>query len=282
MLRASTDSTRQPIDLFWWIVLITALVLVLFVVMARHRNKVRLQPPKNPDALNVLFIGNSLTASNDLPGMLLALIESVDAGPAQMGEAVFGGYGFIDHWPNGSAQKAIKAGGWDVVVMQQGPSATEGRASLIEYSERYAKLCRKAGCEPAMYMVWPPRHRFQYFDMVSESHRLAAENMDGLLFPAGDAWQLAWKRDKNLKLYGGDGFHPSKLGTYLAALVMFEQLTGHSPIGVTSNFKTQRNISVNIDPATAKILQEAAAEANAAVKTKRFTPKKRIEAATAH
>ncbi len=272
-MRESKLNSRLRFDPVWLILI--AICLLLFVLMAHHRKKLRVRPPKNPDVLNVLFIGNSLTASNDLPGMLKALIESVGAGPVEVGEVIFGGFGFIDHWPNGSARKAIKAGGWDVAVMQQGPSATEGRPSLIEYTARYAKLCRSVGCEPAVYMVWPPTRRFQYFDQVSESHQMAADNIDGLLFPAGEAWRMAWTRDKSLKLYGGDGFHPTKLGTYLAALVMFEQLTGHSPIGVTSQFKTQRGVSVKIDPAVAKKLQESAAEANEKFARKRFAGAKK-------
>ena len=44
----------------------------------------------------------------------------------------------------------------------------------------------------------------------------------GLLLPAGDAWRAAWAADARLPLYGPDGFHPSPMGTYLAALVIYE------------------------------------------------------------
>jgi hypothetical protein len=46
-----------------------------------------------------------------------------------------------------------------------------------------------------------------------------------VLLPAGEAWRAAWRRDPELKLYGKDGFHPSILGSYLAALVVFDRLT---------------------------------------------------------
>jgi hypothetical protein len=51
--------------------------------------------------------------------------------------------------------------------------------------------------------------------------------VDGRCFPAGEAWRAAWAEDPALPLYGPDGFHPSPLGTYLAALVVYEGITGH-------------------------------------------------------
>ena len=48
--------------------------------------------------------------------------------------------------------------------------------------------------------------------------------MKAALIPAGDAWRAAWGADSGLQLYGPDGFHPSPIGTYLAALVAYEQI----------------------------------------------------------
>jgi hypothetical protein len=47
--------------------------------------------------------------------------------------------------------------------------------------------------------------------------------------PVGDAWREAWAADSKLALYGPDGFHPSLMGTYLAALVIYRQLTEVAP-----------------------------------------------------
>ena len=44
--------------------------------------------------------------------------------------------------------------------------------------------------------------------------------------PAGEAWQAAMAADPALTLYSGDGYHPGPLGTYLAALVVYETGTG--------------------------------------------------------
>ena len=56
------------------------------------------------------------------------------------------------------------------------------------------------------------------------SYRSAAEAAGAQLYPAGEAWHAAWDCNPRLPLYGPDGFHPSALGTYVAALVVYGRL----------------------------------------------------------
>ncbi len=158
--------------------------------------------------------------------MLRAMLVDAGVDVGRIESVAEPNYGLQDNWVMGSARDRIAAGGWDVVVMQQGPSATEGRPSLLDYSKRFADEIRAAGGRPALYMVWPSLSRFFDFDGVSDSYRTAAQQADALVYPAGEAWRAAWAKDADLELYGVDGFHPSQLGTYAAALVMFEQLSG--------------------------------------------------------
>jgi hypothetical protein len=51
-----------------------------------------------------------------------------------------------------------------------------------------------------------------------------------VLLPAGRAWTLAWQHTPTLPFYGADGFHPSPLGSLLAALVVYRGIVGH-PLG---------------------------------------------------
>jgi hypothetical protein len=148
------------------------------------------------------------------------------------------------------------------VVLQQGPSATEGRPSLLAYTALFAQLADSIGARTALYMVWPASARPFDFDGVSESYATAARNVNGLLFPVGEAWRDAWDRDRTLALYGTDGYHPSMMGTYLAAAVMFEQLANRSPIGLPASVRWAGG-RIDLTADEARILQEAAAEANA-------------------
>lgn len=211
-----------------------------------------------PGERGILFVGNSLTYTNDLPGMLAALLAEGSDEAFVVDSEASPNFGLIDHWSLGDARERIRTGGWAVVVLQQGPSATEGRPYLLDYAALFADEIRAAGAEPALYMVWPSRSRFQDFDGVFDSYRTAAENVDGLFFPAGEAWRVAWEADPELALYGPDGFHPSVYGTFLAALVMYEQLTGRDARELPARIPGAGAVDADL----ADILQGAAHEAN--------------------
>lgn len=212
----------------------------------------------DPAALNILFVGNSLTYTNDLPGTVAALIDSAGLGPVTVTSEAFPNYGLEDHWARGDALRQLDRSGWDFVVMQQGPSATEGRPSLLEYAERFAAPIRAAGAVPALFMVWPSSAREFDWDGVRDSYRMATDRAGGLFLPAGEAWREAWKQDPTLLLYGTDGFHPSPTGTYLAALVIAERLTGRSAVGMARELRTRAGTRISVPAGTALLLQEAA------------------------
>lgn len=217
----------------------------------------------DPPGMRVLFVGNSLTYWNEMPSMLLWMLETSEIPVGRIEFVAFPDVGLQDHWASGPARSRIAEGDFDYVVMQQGPSATEGRPSLLEYSQRFAEEIRASGAVPAMYMVWPSSARPFDFDGVSSSYSDAATEIDGLLFPAGEAWRAAWARDVTLALYGPDGFHPSELGSYLAALVMFEQLADRAASTLPALVPTPTGI-VSIPGAQAALLHESATEVNAA------------------
>lgn len=181
----------------------------------------------------VLFIGNSLTYANDLPAFLSAISVAGGDTAYQTRMVAFPNYALEDHWNEGTALRALKATHWDVVVMQQGPSSLpENQIFLRDWAVRFAPEIRAAGAEPAMYMVWPSLVRSADFPGVRTSYFNAAKAVNGLFLPAGDAWQRAWARDASIPLYDIDNFHPSLYGTFLAALVIYETLSGKSVVGM--------------------------------------------------
>jgi hypothetical protein len=222
------------------------------------------QSPAPKRELRVLFIGNSFTYFNDMPAMVEALAASQKKRFVHQ-SVVFPNFSLQDHWEKGDAPRAIAAGKWDFVVLQQGPSALEdSRRSLFDYTRRFAKLIRDAGATPALYMVWPSKARFRDFDRVVESYALAALEVQGIILPVGAAWQEAWKLDAELLLYGEDQFHPSPTGSYLAALVIYQKLFGASPQGLPATLKLRSKTlrQIEIPAQEAKLLQAAAAEAH--------------------
>jgi hypothetical protein len=108
-------------------------------------------------------------------------------------------------------------------------------------------------------MVWPAESRVRDFDGVSASYRAAAQAVSGLLLPVGDGWRTAWKLDSTLTLYGPDGFHPSMNATYLAALVIYERMSGRSAVGLPNRLVLKTG-PITIPAVVAATLQQAAAD----------------------
>lgn len=216
------------------------------------------------EPFRALFVGNSLTYFNDLPQMLERMAAADGNRELETFDASQGGYALEDHWGDPNSRDALAEGGWDVVIMQQGPSSLpENRENLVTWAGTWADAIRAQGGVPAMYMVWPDRTRLEFFDDVSLSYRTAAAEADAELYPAGDAWRAAWAEKLTLPLYGPDDFHPSVMGTYLAALTIYRGLTGRDPPSLSD---------LGISAADDAILQRAARTAVEAVASAGMPP----------
>jgi hypothetical protein len=221
-------------------------------------------PAPDPSAsLRILFVGNSLTYANDLPGMVKALADSAGIAGVQTAQVAKPDFALEDHWNDGQARRVIEAGGWHWVVLQQGPSAVlANRANLRQWVGTFSTRIRAKGGEPALYQVWPQLVNFSDFDASAESYRLAALDVNGLLLAAGNAWRAAWLRDAALALYSGDGLHPSIQGSYLAALTILGGIFHRSVVGLPRGL-SMPGASFQLTADQALLLQLSADEVNA-------------------
>lgn len=180
--------------------------------------------------LRILFVGNSLTYSNDLPGMVRRMADadvSVVAKP---------NYSLGDHLAEAKFVNALKRSKWDVIVLQQGPSSRDdSRRMLIEDARRVATLVPK-NTRIALLMVWPATRDASVRQRVADSYALAAEAVGGVLIPAGTVLHAALDRDPALPLLGDDAYHPTPEGTYVMALATYAVLYGPLP----DSFATRR------------------------------------------
>ena len=220
--------------------------------------------PTDPEPIGegrrALFIGNSYLYTQDIPGIVQALADS--AGGDQIAVATVAGpdLALIDHWKLGAAREAIAQGGWEWVILQQGPSSVEvNRDSLRLVSRLFAGDITQAGAQPALFSAWPTSDRRQDFPRAIESYTLAAADVNGLLLPVASAWLAAWARDPSLGLYA-DRLHASPAGAYLASLVIYSRLLGKTPIGLPARLRLRSGETIAISTQVAAVLQAAAAE----------------------
>jgi hypothetical protein len=176
--------------------------------------------------VRVLFIGNSLTAANDLPALVRAMAAS---GGVQLEyeTCTLPGASLEDHWNAGNGRRLLAAGKWDFLVLQQGPSSLpQSQVHLRQWSARWAQAARQVGARPALYMVWPLQGQKDGFELVACSYVSAARASGSLLLPAGEAWRDVSRDAAAPALYLRDRLHPTPAGSYLAALVITQRLTG--------------------------------------------------------
>jgi len=212
--------------------------------------------------IHVLFVGNSLTYVNDLPWTVQALGE-MSGDTIRIGSATGPDLALVDHL-NGAtdAVAQIQQGGWHFVILQQGPSTVPiNRDSLILWTKWFDPHIKKVNAKPALLMVWPSIDRFDFFDEVRKSYQQAAQAVNGVFIPAGSGWLQAWEKDASLQLYGSDGYHPSPLGTYVAALVIYERVTGKDCRNLPAKALAAGH-DLGVPEATVRKLQDAAHAAN--------------------
>jgi protocatechuate 3,4-dioxygenase beta subunit len=214
---------------------------------------------KNPNKrIRVLFLGNSLTSTNDVPALVQAMAAT--GGIRIEFEAVTPpGVSLEDQWQIGDGRRKLAESKWDFVVLQQGPSSRpESQVNLREWAMKWSEDARAHGAKPALYMVWPFQGQNNGFKLVAQSYRKAAEACDGLILPAGEAWAECLRGGNSIHLYQADGLHPTLAGSYLAALVITQGITGLKPTSIPSQLKLASGQTITIPEEQAKLLRKCA------------------------
>ena len=219
---------------------------------------------------SVLFLGNSFTSANDLPGLLSAVAASY--GDKVSTEAYApGGYSFEDHAKDPKALARIRSREWSFIVLQeQSERPTFMPRQLETYVTPYALkldgLVRDAHATTVFYETWgykdgdpsncPSLPETCSYDgmqrLLSATYADFARRTAAVLAPVGSAWRAVRLSHPEIGLYDGDGKHPSVRGSYLAACVFYSALFRRGAQGLDP---------LGLAPAEAAILQRAAQEA---------------------
>ena len=178
----------------------------------------------NKESYNILFIGNSLTYTNNLPSIIKTKAK-YSGYKIETKMVAFPNYAISDHWNKGEVQKLIRSKVYDIVIIQQGPSSqSKGKKILVNYGKKFSDICKENNALLAYFMVWPSLENYDTFDDVIKNHELAAEINDAILFPVGKVWKNHFDTAKKFDYYGMDNFHPSKKGSEVTAKVILTNL----------------------------------------------------------
>ncbi len=200
------------------------LFLIVIVCSSSSSNQYNSTVEISKKEFKVLFIGNSLIYTNNLP-------KIVEKTAKKKGVVIHSktialpNYCLMDHWDDGEIQEEIAKNKYDFVIIQQGPSSQAyGRKILIEYGAKINKICNKYGSKLGFFMVWPSLTYYQTFDGVIKNYRDASIINNSILFPVGEIWKEHFDSIKSFDYYSADGFHPSLKGSHISAEIIVEHL----------------------------------------------------------
>ena len=220
-------------------------------------------------AIRVLFIGNSLTHTENMPAMLAGLARAGNVG-VEVVQHSPGGATLADHAANPAVHALLDAGRWDFVVIQeqsQRPAFAEDQVRK-DSDPGVAAIVRRAragspGVRIMFYMHFAHRDgdrrnaaslpEVSTYDGMQQrlnaSYRRWAREQNGTIVPVGAAWRKVRVERPDIDLYRDDS-HPNKAGAYLVACVFYVSLFEQSPVGSA--------FSPGLDPTVATVLQQAA------------------------
>lgn len=212
-----------------------------------------------PRRVAILFIGNSYTYYNDLPGILQSMaVQDSDTLEVDVQSVVEGGARLSTHW-NRKTIELIRRGDWDYVVLQeQSLAPLDIRDQFLDYGKRFAAEIRAVKATPVLYVTWSREQRPADQKHLDDAYAELARATGAIVVPVGAVWQEL-RTNRNIpSLYADDGSHPTPMGSYVAASTFYRVLFGKSsPVraGITHGLQPDlvrtihRSIEASVTPA---------------------------------
>ena len=192
---------------------------------------VAVQPPKPPEPLRVLFVGNSYTYFNNAPEIFAALARAAQPGrEVQTDMVVIGGETLLGLWERSPARQKLRDTKWDYVVLQEQSRLGDGlwNGKFVINEPRLLRWgaglfdadIRRAEARTVLLQHWARRDQAHDQPSLDHAFESVARDIGAVLAPAGLAWWRARKEHPGIELYASDGSHPAPAGSYLLACVL--------------------------------------------------------------
>lgn len=202
---------------------------------------------QKPAPKRVLFIGNSYLYYNDsVHNHVRRMAE--ERGPYSTEEyqyksATIGG-SRLSHHPIDGLLEPGRLGidqPFELVVLQGGSGEVLTEASRAQFrlsAMQMSEKIRATGAQVALYMTHayvPPDKRYEpnLIDKILPMYVSVGNELGALVIPVGLAFEKAYQKRPDIVLHKTfDGTHPSLLGTYLAACVVYQSIYGNSTLDI--------------------------------------------------
>ncbi|SHK01157.1 SGNH/GDSL hydrolase family protein [Pseudozobellia thermophila] len=208
--------------------LVGLLTLSVTIIFACNQN--------NTEPLNILLVGNSSIYYNNMPEML-EKIAYENGNELKTKLIAFGGYTLRDHLNDGIVEKALDSVNWDFVVLNEqstfgenyvvnGLQRVRESESFYETVREFDSLIKEKGAKTLIISLYP-RNNVPPIDgeILDYSYMKIAKELDLELAPVSKTWRDILKADGQLELYQDDNLHPTSLGSFVTASVIYSTIT---------------------------------------------------------
>jgi len=203
------------------------------------------------ETVRMLFIGNSFTTKNDLPGLLSVIAKAGKGITIEYKVISAGGASLRRHW-NGGAANAITESKWDYVVFQEQSTLPIKNANRFHENVRdFVPAMNECGAKMVLYMTWARKKEPENQRLLTDSYNEIGKELGATVVPVGTAWQELLAKHDEPVLHAEDGSHPTIAGSYLAAYTFYRTLFGGDPTKFETNFG-------NLNDEEHKLLQQIA------------------------
>jgi len=190
--------------------------------------------------MKILFIGNSFTFYNAMPG-LLKRIAYGEGERLEVDSITFGGY-YIGRYSDTSTEdgkytdEVLNSNNWDYVVLQG--QSLEPAVNKESFLKTVKELCDKIysiGAKPILYQSWSYYEGSeklistglsyeQMYLALKDAYITAAEQNSAVLVPVGDIFYKNNEPYGKMRFICGDDYHPTHIGSYAAAVCFYRTL----------------------------------------------------------
>lgn len=207
-------------------------------------------------SLKLLFIGNSHTYKNYVPGIVKDLFASIGVS-VHATALVEGGKCLVYHADRRETEMNILYGDYDYVILQGRGSDFDGPAFVENGKKIYEKYISKTNAKTILYMVWSDKGKWEAQPARIEAHRELAAAIGADIAPAGEVFKPLLRRRPAPELYRDDGNHANAIGGYAAACSIFYTITKKErAIAVPEGGEPHTRLG--IDPKLAAAIQSTA------------------------
>jgi hypothetical protein len=158
-------------------------------------------------------------------------------------QSTTGGANLGQHWKSEKGLKTlelINSGIFEAVILQDhSMGAINSPDSLLLYGTLLHEAIEKNKAQTYLYLTWAREKDPQKQKIITKKYQELAQSTGAIILPVGIAWETAKKLHPDIELYNADGSHPSTLGTYLTACVIFGVLTNSPSLGLPHRLITK-------------------------------------------